>query len=58
MSCLGFKGGIGTASRVAGGGHTVGVLVLTNFGERQRLTVDGVPVGRLLRPADGPRAGS
>jgi D-aminopeptidase len=49
MSCLGFKGGIGTASRVTPDGHTVGVLLLTNFGERDRLTVDGVPVGRLLR---------
>jgi D-aminopeptidase len=28
------------------------VLVLTNFGDRQRLTVDGVPVGRLLPPAE------
>jgi D-aminopeptidase len=54
MSCLGFKGGIGTASRVVPSGHTVGVLVLTNFGDRQRLTVDGVPVGRLLPPAEEP----
>jgi D-aminopeptidase len=51
MSCLGFKGGIGTASRVTADGHTVGVLLLTNFGSRERLTVLGVPVGRLL-PAD------
>ena len=48
MSCLGFKGGIGTSSRVTPSGHTVAVLLLTNFGERKRLTVDGVPVGRLL----------
>jgi D-aminopeptidase len=59
MSCLGFKGGIGTASRVVPSGHTVGVLLLSNFGDRQRLTVDGVPVGRLLppgpeRPGRGP----
>jgi D-aminopeptidase len=52
MTCLGFKGGIGTASRVVPSGHTVGVLVLTNFGDQQRLTVDGVPVGRLLPPAE------
>ena len=51
MSCLGFKGGIGTASRVTAGGHTVAVLLLTNFGARERLTVDGVPVGRLLAGA-------
>ncbi len=50
MSCLGFKGGIGTSSRLVPSGHTVGVLVLSNFGDRQRLTVDGVPVGRLLPP--------
>jgi D-aminopeptidase len=48
MSCLGFKGGIGTASRVLPGGATVGVLTLTNFGDRDRLTVAGVPAGRLL----------
>ena len=48
MSCLGFKGGIGTSSRVTPEGHTVAVLLLTNFGERKRLTVDGLHVGRLL----------
>ena len=57
MSCLGFKGGIGTASRVVPSGHTVGVLVMSNFGDRQRLTVDGVPVGRLLPPAEETDAG-
>jgi D-aminopeptidase len=46
MVCFGAKGGIGTASRVAGA--TVGVLVLTNFGTARQLRVDGVPVGRLL----------
>jgi D-aminopeptidase len=61
MSCLGFKGGIGTASRVTPDGHTVAVLLMTNFGSRDRLTVDGVPAGRLLPPdddADRPPAGS
>lgn len=48
MSCLGFKGGIGTASRVTDDGDTVGVLLMTNFGTREQLTVAGVPVGRLL----------
>jgi D-aminopeptidase len=47
MSCLGYKGGIGTSSRVVGE-HTLGVLALTNFGAAARFTVDGVPVGRLL----------
>ena len=50
MSCLGFKGGIGTASRLTPSGHVVGVLVMTNFGSQDRLTIDGVPVGRLLPP--------
>ncbi|HKA68896.1 MAG TPA: P1 family peptidase, partial [Actinomycetes bacterium] len=58
MTCLGFKGGIGTASRVLPGGHTVAAVVMTNFGERGRLTVAGVPVGRLLPelPAGEPAA--
>ena len=47
MSCLGFKGGIGTASRVVGG-HTVAVLLMTNFGSPEELVVDGVHVGRML----------
>lgn len=47
MVCFGWKGGIGTSSRVAGDA-TVGVLVLANFGDYDELRVDGVPVGRLL----------
>ncbi len=46
---FGWKGGIGTASRVLPaslGGHTVGVLVQTNFGGI--LDVMGAPVGRAL----------
>jgi len=46
---FGFKGGIGTASRVVPakfGGYTVGVLVQTNFGGV--LTMNGAPVGREL----------
>ena len=58
--CFGFKGGIGTSSRrltERQGGHTVGVLVQTNFGGR--LTVLGRPVWRMLRPLqDVPRDGS
>ena len=48
--CFGFKGGIGTASRVLPkklGGYTVGILVQTNFGGVLR--VDGVPVGEEFR---------
>ncbi len=54
MSCLGYKGGIGTASRVVPSGHTVGVLVMANFGDRRRLTIDGIPAGRLLPPPGQP----
>ncbi|MEO8622775.1 MAG: P1 family peptidase, partial [bacterium] len=48
MTCLGFKGGIGTASRklpAQQGGYTVGVLVQCNFGLRRDLRIAGVPVG-------------
>jgi D-aminopeptidase len=48
MLCLGWKGGIGTSSRRVEGGRTVAVLLLTNFGQWDRLTVGGVPVGRIL----------
>lgn len=47
--CFGWKGGIGTSSRtVSAGGatFTLGVLVQTNFGGV--LTIDGVPVGKIL----------
>jgi D-aminopeptidase len=57
MICHGFKGGIGTASRVvpaAHGGFTVGVLVQANHGRRARLQVNGVPVGRVIGPEEVP----
>lgn len=47
--CLGFKGGIGSSSRVlpnSKGGYSVGVLVQTNFGGI--LTINGAPVGEEL----------
>ena len=46
---FGFKGGIGTASRIIPpslGGYTVGVLVQSNFGGV--LTINGAPVGQEL----------
>ena len=49
MQCLGFKGGIGTASRRlpgGSGGFTVGVLVQCNFGLRRQLRIAGAPVGQ------------
>jgi D-aminopeptidase len=53
MICHGFKGGIGTSSRVlpeGAGSFTVGVLVQANYGLRERLTVNGVPVGEEIGP--------
>ncbi|MEO8207395.1 MAG: P1 family peptidase, partial [Chloroflexota bacterium] len=61
MICHEFKGGIGTASRrlaEGAGGWTVGVLVQANYGRRELLRVDGVPVGQEIPvseiPAPGP----
>jgi D-aminopeptidase len=58
MSCFDWKGGIGSSSRRAGA-HTVGVLLLTNFGSSEQLRVDGVPIGRLLdeTPDEAPAPG-
>jgi D-aminopeptidase len=47
MICHEFKGGTGTASRIAGGWR-VGALVQANHGNRERLSIDGAPVGREL----------
>ncbi|MBE1706233.1 MULTISPECIES: P1 family peptidase [Mesorhizobium] len=54
MTCFGFKGGIGSASRriALGGGHHLGVLVLSNFGRPGDLVL---PDGR--RPTSGQPAG-
>ncbi len=52
MVAFEFKGGIGTSSRVVeieGEEFIVGSLVLTNFGRREDLTINGVPVGLLLK---------
>ncbi len=46
---FGWKGGIGTSSRMAGP-HTVGVLVQSNFGGR--LTINGVPIDDIQPQAD------
>jgi D-aminopeptidase len=56
--CFGWKGGIGTSSRVMpgeAGGFTLGALVQSNFGRAQDLTICGVPVGKMIRP-DSSRA--
>ncbi len=51
--CFGWKGGIGSASRVLPeelGGFTLGALVQSNFGLPRDLVICGVPVGRYLTP--------
>jgi len=40
---------VGTASRQLPDGHTLGAVVLANYGVAEQLTVAGVPVGQLLR---------
>lgn len=52
MICHGFKGGIGTSSRIISIGnnmYTIGVLVQTNYGNRESLVIDGVPVGKEIK---------
>ena len=51
MTAYGYKGGIGTSSRVLDtdlGGFTVGMLVMANFGSLRDLRIAGVPVGSIL----------
>ncbi len=52
MMCLGFKGGTGTASRIVtinDKSYTLGVIVQSNFGSRQQLTIAGVPMWESLK---------
>ncbi|MGC2207233.1 MAG: P1 family peptidase [Candidatus Dormiibacterota bacterium] len=58
MQCFGWKGGIGTSSRLVRFGRndwTVGCLVLTNYGDPRDLMIGGYPIGRQLVPPS-PRA--
>lgn len=44
MSCLGYKGGVGTSSRIADFGeqqYTVGAFIVSNFGEEKDLRIPG-----------------
>ncbi|TDT62763.1 P1 family peptidase [Fonticella tunisiensis] len=66
MSCLGLKGGVGTASRVIeldDRNYTLGSLVLSNFGVGEELLIDGIKAGEkikelLSRSYDEPDRGS
>ena len=58
MTCYGYKGGSGTASRLvdyAGSTYTLGVFVQANFGARAELVIAGVPLGAALAD-DNPMA--
>lgn len=46
MICFGFKGGIGTASRIVNDKYRVAALVQCNCGARNQLRIAGVPVGQ------------
>ena len=58
MTSFGLKGGIGSASRLTGA-HTVGALVLANYGVRDNLVIAGHAVGApvAVMPAE-PEKGS
>lgn len=57
MGGYGFKGGIGTASRVFAN-FTVGALVQLNCGRKDDLRIDGVPVGREVELPKPPARGT
>jgi D-aminopeptidase len=59
MICHGFKGGTGTSSRLVATGaerFAVGILVQANHGRRERLAVNGVPVGERIGSDEVPDA--
>ena len=61
MTCFGFKGGIGTASRqvsVEERLYTLGVLVQANHGTRRELKIAGVPIGQELPASVVPTPGA
>jgi D-aminopeptidase len=51
MSCYGLKGGIGSSSRILtldGKEYTLGAMVLSNFGVKENLMIDGIKAGRKI----------
>ena len=57
MICHEFKSGIGTASRLVpatDGGWAVGALVQANYGSRDLLRIDGVPIGEAIPTTEVP----
>jgi D-aminopeptidase len=55
MVCFGLKGGIGSSSRIItldGVEYTVGTLVMSNFGSKKHLIIDGDKIGERISEAD------
>lgn len=53
MTCFGWKGGIGSSSRLInshGSQYTIGALVLSNFGLPDELTILGEKIGKVIKP--------
>ncbi|MCM1991218.1 P1 family peptidase [Oceanirhabdus seepicola] len=51
MWCYGFKGGIGSSSRIVeldGREYTVGTLVLSNFGIKKNFVLNGIKAGQII----------
>ncbi|MBQ7624228.1 MAG: P1 family peptidase [Clostridia bacterium] len=57
MVCMGLKGGVGSSSRVFtsdGKEYVLGALVLSNFGKKENLTINGEKIGeKLTSPEKG-----
>ncbi len=49
MVCCSYKAGIGSSSRKLPWNYRLGVLVMSNFGNKKDLVIDGIPVGRYLK---------
>ncbi len=55
MTCLGFKGGIGSSSRVLdvdGKEYTIGALVMSNFGASGNLVIGGEHIGKRIKESE------
>lgn len=55
MTCLGFKGGIGSSSRIVdvdGNEYTIGALVMSNFGASGNLVIGGDHIGLRIKESE------
>ena len=61
MICMDMKGGIGSASRVLeieGKDYTIGAILMSNFGMKGNLRINGTPVEDRFALNEGPEKGS